>query len=306
MTTETISLLEFFKKVPTEQKAQEYFENLRWNNGKHCPNCGSVSIANIKDCKPMPYRCRDCRRYFSVRTNTILAESKLPLQTWLLAIHIMTTAKKGISSVQLSKHLGCTQKSSWFLAMRIRETWLNKDNQQLAGTVEVDETYVGGLEKNKHFHKKLKKGSGAVGKTLVVGFRQRDGGVIAMVVKQTDTATLTNAIRKNVELGANLYTDRYKAYKGLKQDYNHQQVKHSVGEYVNGMVHTNGIESFWAVLKRGYYGIYHYMSPKHLERYVNEFAGRFNMNKISSMDCIDMVLSDSVNKRLTYRRLINA
>jgi transposase-like protein len=298
---EKFSLIEFFKEYPTEESAVAYFENLRWADGVKCPYCGSDNIA---DCNvPMPHRCRDCRKHFSVRVGTILNESKLPLQKWLLAIYVLINSKKGISSVQLAETLGTTQKTAWFLAHRIRETWI-AESPKFKGIVEVDETYIGGLEKNKHADKKLREGRGAVGKAPVVGIKSRDGKVKAFAVKETDSATLHGAIRENVAEGSAVYTDQWKAYNGL-DDYEHKAVKHNVGEYVCEQIHTNGIESFWAILKRGYYGIYHKWSEKHLQRYVNEYQSRFNLRETDMAERVRYSVLGGHNKHLSYKELIN-
>ena len=305
---EVLSLYDFFKKFPNEDAAREFFENKRWSNGKYCPHCGSYSISECKDAKPMPYRCKDCRKHFSVRTGTTLEESRLPLQKWLMAIYMMTTARKGIPSTQMARELGITQKSAWFLAQRIRESWLatqSENNNKLDGDVEVDETYIGGKEANKHASKKLNNGRGAVGKFIVVGMKQRNGTAIVKKAFDTTAKTLKGFIHQNVIHGANVYTDNFKAYCGLN-GYNHNTVNHSVGEYVRQQVHTNGIESFWALLKRGYYGIFHYMSFKHLHRYINEFAFRHNTASVGTMAFIEMTVSKMYSRRLTYKELINA
>lgn len=296
---ETISFYEFFQRFPDEEAARLFFEGNRWGNDIRCAHCDSREVSECKDHKPMPYRCKTCRKHFSVRTRMVLAESRLPLHRWLMAIYMMTTARKGIPSTQMARELGITQKTAWFLSQRIRETWLATRDSGMGPTIEVDETYFGGNERDKHPRKRLNAGRGSVGKQPVIGIMERGGNVVAGPIPSTDGHTLKNVIRHYVTPGSTVYTDSHAGYRGMT-GYNH-----GVGEYVRKQAHTNGIESFWALLKRGYYGIYHHMSVKHLHRYVNEFSFRHNTAKNGTIQFIEITVARMCHNPLIYKDLID-
>jgi transposase-like protein len=297
----TISTYKVMKQFPDEKTARIYLEERRWNGHIFCPFCHSDKIQT----RPVDglYRCLTCKDEFTVRTGTIMERSHIPLDKWVFAMYLIVTARKGVSSLQLSKELGITQKSAWFMLQRLREA-CGRGHEPLEGIVEADECFIGGKESNKHNSKKLKAGRGTVGKTTVLGMRQRKGIVRAMVVTGTDTETIQNKIRENVAPGSTLCTDEHSAYRGMPE-YNHLEVSHSAKEFVNGMAHTNGIESVWAVLKRGYYGTYHNFSTKHLNRYINEFTFRLNEGvcSVPSMDRVEALFHGAIGKTLTYKRL---
>ena len=299
---EGITMVQLCDMFPTEESAREWFENQVWPDGRHCPRCGSTRTKEASH-KKMPYWCTDCRSYFSVKTGSVMEGSLLPLRKWAFAIYLHLTSLKGVSSMKLHRDIGVTQKTAWFMLQRIREAWNSGDLEQFVGPIEVDETYMGGKERNKHKSKKLKAGRGTVGKTAVVGAKDRKTNKIkAAVVKATDAKTLQGFVLATAIAGATVYTDDAAAYKGMP--FEHASVRHSVGEYVDGMAHTNGIESFWSMLKRAHKGVYYKISAKHLQRYVNEFAGRHGIRELGTLDQMQDVVVGMVGKRLMYRDLV--
>ena len=252
----------------------------------------------------MPYRCSDCRSYFSVRTGSAIECSRLPLRKWAIAIYLTLTSLKSVSSMKLHRDLGITQKSAWFVLHRLREAWGDQpDDEPFAGPVEVDETYMGGKRKNMPKAKRRTlTGRGSVGKTAVVGAKDRaTKRVKAKVVQNTDKATLQGFVADTAAPGAQVYTAEHASYEGMP--FPHEAVKHSVAEYVCGQAHTNGVESFWSMLQRAHDGTFHKISPKHLNRYVQEFAGKHNVRDQNTIDQMQDTVARLVGTRLMYSDL---
>ena len=300
-----ISLVEIMRRFPDDASAEAYFVERRWPNGVACPHCGSTNVQSGTKHKTMPYRCREkeCAKRFSAKTGTVMEGSKLGFQVWMVATFLLSTNLKSVSSMKLHRDLDITQKSAWFLAHRLRRA-LDRDGDMFAGPVEVDETYFGGKRRNMSNAKRKElagTGRGAVGKVAVVGMKDRETKhVRARVVEATDKPTLQGFVVEHTAPGATVYTDE--ASEGLP--FKHESVKHSVSQYVRGMAHTNGAESFWSMLKRAHMGTFHKMSPKHLNRYVDEFAGRQNVREDDTIDQLGAMVLGMEGKRLTYAILI--
>ena len=297
-----ISLLQLFKMFPNDETAEEWFVKSRWPDGIHCTSCYSDNIKTGISHATMPYRCNSCKKQFSVKTNSVMHASKIGYQKWAIAIYLVGTSLKGVSSMKLHRDLGITQKSAWHMLQRLRKSY-EEINAMFGGESEVDESYFGGKESNKHASKKLNAGRGTVGKTAVIGMKNRDTNrVQAEVVAATNKSTLQGFVTENTTPDAIVYTDEARAYSGLPRE--HHAVSHSVGEYVRNQVHTNGMESFWSMLKRGHTGTYHKISPKHLHRYVDEFQGRHNARPLDTLDQMVAIVRQSAGKRLRYSDLI--
>lgn len=302
------SFVDMLAALPDDKACREYLELKIWNGTPVCSHCGTVDENHYKlkvkgEFKGM-YKCKHCRERFTVTIGTMFEGSHIGLRKWFIAIYIFSLHKKGVSSHQLASDLGITQKSAWFLLHRIRQAFSQDKGNTLSNIVEIDETFMGGESKNKHTNKKKKNERGGTmhDQQPVLGMRERDGDVIAIVVPNRNKETLLPIILNTVEQDSTIMTDEYTAYKDLKHTHNHFTVNHSAKEYVNKMAHTNGIENFWSHLKRGVDGIYHWVSKEHLQSYVDEFIFRFNIRNASTNDKFDFSLKNST--RLTYKKLI--
>lgn len=298
------SILDLIKTFPTEQECIQHLELLRWNGNPVSP---FDPTSKVYKCANNRYKCKNTGKYFNVKVGTIFEDTKIPLLKWFMALYIFSSHKKGISSHQLAKDIDVTQKTAWFILHRLRYAFDHPAFQAaLDNTVEIDETYMGGEEKNKHESKKTDGTQGRSTKTKkpVLGMKERGGNVIAKVVDDTKQKTVMPIIAANVAAGCNVCTDEWHAYNKLGLTYNHSRVNHGATEYVNGMAHTNGMENFWSHLKRGVDGIYHWVSVKHLQSYVTEFSLRMNSRKMTTCDRFNLVLENSAG-RLTYRVLIS-
>jgi transposase-like protein len=302
--THFTSIIDLLEAFPDEQACIDHLTKLRWPNGVVSPFDPNSTVYKLKNNR---YKCRNSNRYFNVKTATIFEDSKIPLRKWFLALYVFSSHKKGISSIQLGKDIKVTQKTAWFMLHRLRYAFNHPAfNEPLKGTVEADECYVGGKTANKHNNKKEYTEDGKLvdKKAPVLGMKERGGNVVAKVLNKVTVAEVHPAMINSIKKGSILYTDSasryfYTAYYMAE----HKKVNHSANEYVNGIVHTNGIENFWSHLKRGLIGIYHYASVKHLQAYVNEFAYRFNTRDLETSTRFNVVL-ENFEGRLKYRVLI--
>ena len=306
MTDSVTSHFQLLERFPDDDTAERWFVETRWKSGAACPACGSCNVQERPTRKPQPYRCRDCRKDFSVKTGTLMHNSKLGYRVWAVSIYLLSTQPKGVASTRLAEALGITPKTAWHLLHRIRESW--EDNRELlAGPVKADEAYIGGLERFKHADKRLRQGGAGGGKTIVAGVRnQATGEVRAKVVPAASRAVLQPFVSHHVEPGARLYTDEPSAYEGAP--FEHFSCNHGKGgeDVSKDGATTNGVESLWPLLKRGYKGIYHKMSPQNLHRYLREFSGRLNHNDLPVLERMAVVAAGLDGKRLTYRTLTDA
>ena len=278
-----------------------------WANGVVCPTCGSDKVSFLKNQLRWQCASHHAKRQFSVKVGTIFEESPISLDKWLAAMWLILNAKNGISSCEIARALGVTQKTAWFMLHRIRLAQQGKQGGKIGGNgngVEVDETFIGGKARNMHKAKRAEKitGRGAQGKEIVFGMIERGGDVRVMHVEKRKKKELQSAIREHVEAGVAIFSDELLSYDGLETDYKHSVINHAV-EYVNGNVHTNGMENFWSLLKRGLHGTYISVEPFHLFRYLDEQAFRFNNRKLTDAERFDIGVREIVGKRLTYAEL---
>ena len=299
-----ITLFEIVERFAGDEDAHEWFVQRRWPNGLACLECGSVNVSRrVRNRQTPVFHCNDCKYDFTVKTGTIMHASKVSLPKWALAFYLLSTNLKGVSSMKLHRDLGVTQKTAWYMAHRIRETY-DDESAVFVGPVEADEKYMGGVDKNRHASKRIGgRGRSASAKTPVAGIKDRaTGQVAAQVVPNASGPVLKQFVESHTTEHAVVYTDEWPGYNTVNRP--RETVRHSVGEYVRGQASTNGMESFWSLLQRGFTGTYHQMSRKHLHRYVSEFSGRHNLRPLDTEDQMAAMFRASEGRILPYEELI--
>ncbi|MEE1944247.1 IS1595 family transposase [Pedobacter sp. KR3-3] len=298
------NILELVQRFPDERSCHQYLASRRWNGYMECPyeDCEGDIAYVFKD--GIRYKCTCCNRVYTAKTGTFMEASKLSTLKWFIAIYLVLH-KKGISSVQLAKDIGTTQKTAWFVLHRIRHAFGNEEKEKLEGVVELDESYVGGKNKNRHYNKKVKNSQGRAykDKTPVFGMLQRDGRLVAMAISCTSARVLRPIIYSNIKQGTTLMCDEFNVYKSLETNYTRNVVEHGKGQYVNGDCYTNGLENFWSHMKRGIIGVYHKTSRTHLNRYVQEFVFKYNYRNLPVQEQMNVVFNNFAC-RLKYKELI--
>ncbi len=287
-----MNIVQLYKQYPTQEACLKHLEAVRWHGKPKCPYCKSLKVTTVP--KENRFHCNACNTSFSVTVQTIFHKTKVDLQLWFLAIALVVNAKKGISARQLARDIGVNKNTAWSMLMRIRQAMVD-DGGLLEGVIEADETYVGGKNRNRHYDKRVTgtQGRSTKDKTPIFGVLERGGKVRAQKVRDVSARSLQALIKQNVTQGSHLMTDEWTAYNGLnKKQFSHSKVSHGSGQYVMGLAHTNNIESFWSLLKRGIFGQYHHVTERHLNAYVNEFC--FRHNNRDNEDIFSLTLERSV------------
>jgi transposase-like protein len=296
------TLIEAIRYFSDQDVCVQFVAKLRWPDGPVCPSCGGTEHSYLMTRRV--WKCKDCKRQFSVKVGSIFEDSAIPLDKWLAAMWMIANSKNGVSSHEMARSLGITQKSAWFLLHRIRLAMQTGTFAKLDGEIEVDETFIGGKARNMHKNVRARKitGTGGKDKAIVAGVLQRGGEMRAVVVSDTRRATLQAGVREHVEAGSAVYSDAFKSYIGLAGEYDHKVVDHAE-KYVDGQVHANGVENFWSLLKRGLHGTYVSVQPWHLFRYIDERVFTYNERGLNDLDRFLVVLGTVAGRRLTYKML---